>query len=197
MISVNNKLLKSAKAGILKDVSSAIKHGADVNIQDNEGWTALLHASDQANIDCVVHLIDKGADTNLKANNGYSVLHAIAYQSDLELLKYLISRGANVNDGDQNGSTALHHAVDGYSINCVKYLVEHGADPLQVNINGITPLDQARYEIKNCDVDSDEEIGYQQIIDYLSVYESAKIEQTQLDKLIQSKESEFLAKIDF
>ena len=43
--------------------------GADVNAQDNSGWTALTHAAWGGNTEIVRTLMDVGADVNAQALN--------------------------------------------------------------------------------------------------------------------------------
>jgi len=59
-----------------------IKAGADVNARNNEGRTALMHASwltgpqnEQVQIEVVKTLIDAGADVNPKDNDGKTALY--------------------------------------------------------------------------------------------------------------------------
>lgn len=43
-------------------VTELIAHGADVNLEDNDGWTALLLAAKQGRINICIELLDHGAD---------------------------------------------------------------------------------------------------------------------------------------
>ena len=73
------KLMKASKNGDLKLVENLIFSNADVNAQDNEGWTALMFAcrfSTNANI--VKTLIRNGAKTETKNNYGITALRLAA-----------------------------------------------------------------------------------------------------------------------
>ena len=47
-----------------------ITSGAEVNIQKNNGWTALMEAAKNGHIDCLRELITSGAEVNIQKNNG-------------------------------------------------------------------------------------------------------------------------------
>ena len=51
-----------------------LKEGADVNIQNNDGWTALMIASDDGHHQVVELLLKEGADVNIQNNNGWTAL---------------------------------------------------------------------------------------------------------------------------
>ncbi len=70
--------------------------GADINVKDNGGRTALTNASN-GHLEVVKYLINKGADINAKLNNGSTALIVATMSGQLEIVKYLISKGANVN----------------------------------------------------------------------------------------------------
>ncbi|USO00950.1 MAG: ankyrin repeat domain-containing protein [Alphaproteobacteria bacterium] len=54
-----------------------IEKGADVNLGDNQGMTALMHASENRNLDVVEYLIKYGADVNLKNNQNLTALRIV------------------------------------------------------------------------------------------------------------------------
>ena len=56
------KLIEEAKAGNSKGVEALIESGADVNQQDEQGWTALNFAAGNGDVALVKLLVEKGAD---------------------------------------------------------------------------------------------------------------------------------------
>lgn len=72
---------RNSKGRTLLMVCSAVNYaltkgylvGVDVNLRDNEGWSALTHAVDKGNFKAVVALIERGADVNVIDNKGLSL----------------------------------------------------------------------------------------------------------------------------
>ena len=51
-----------------------IKAGADVNTQDEMGYSPLMHAAEEGYEKCVQILIEAGADVNLTDDTGFAAL---------------------------------------------------------------------------------------------------------------------------
>jgi ankyrin repeat protein len=82
-----------------------IDAGADVNIQDKEGRTALVMSSTQKSISS---LLEAGADVNIQANNGRNVaMENLSYDSDsvkyIKLLEMFIDYGLDLDTRDNAG----------------------------------------------------------------------------------------------
>lgn len=90
-----------------------IEEDTDLNIQDEEGDTALMRAAySRNNVDDLNILIKKGAEVNIQDKNGDTVLMRAARWisvcgGDINVLNVLIKAGANLNIQDKNGKTAL------------------------------------------------------------------------------------------
>ncbi len=90
-------LMRAAKNGDLKEVDRLIKSDADVNICDNDGWTALMNAARyQNNSEIVALLLEAGANPNQKNNYGSTALHlAAAYSESPEIVSQLVKSTKN------------------------------------------------------------------------------------------------------
>ena len=118
----------------LELITKLMDAGADVNIKDCGGYTALFCAVIINNkIYTVRMLIDAGADVNIKFNNGNTALIVTADSDSriyrqIYIVKMLIDAGADINIKNNYGDTALSNAVKkyrGYSlIDEVKMLIE-------------------------------------------------------------------------
>ena len=73
--------------------------GADVNLQDKSGWSALHFACQDNNYDFVVALIQYGANPNLQDIYGNTPLWKAVYSSQGkgEVIKILLSKNADKN----------------------------------------------------------------------------------------------------
>ena len=66
-----------------------------MEIQDNDGMTALILASVDGHIECVRYLIESGkADVGIQSNNGWTALKCASCRGHTEVCEYLKSKGA-------------------------------------------------------------------------------------------------------
>ena len=97
-----------------------------VNVQDNEGKTALFYAVDRhtkvtwVTCHCLEEVIrflcEHGADVSIQDQKGQSILYHIGATScyvgwspiNRAILDILVAHGGRVNDADEQGDTALH-----------------------------------------------------------------------------------------
>ena len=87
-----------------------IENGADVNIQNNRGDTALIFAIELSNKNAAKLLIEKGANVNLINNKENALFYTPNDENHttvLDLMKLLIEAKINVNQQDEQGETIL------------------------------------------------------------------------------------------
>jgi ankyrin repeat protein len=98
----------------LEIVQVLLERGAVIDLQDNDGNTPLLQATN-VRLDVVQVLLDGGADVNVNLQNKYgmSPLHSAASDGNLEIVQVLLERGADVNVKNNNGDTPLISAAIG------------------------------------------------------------------------------------
>ncbi len=83
-----------------------LKYGADPNIQDINGRTALHKALTNNNSMLVRYLLEHGADPNIQDYNGRTVLFSISYAwCARDKLRILLEYGANTNIQNNDGLT--------------------------------------------------------------------------------------------
>jgi ankyrin repeat protein len=104
-----------------------LKKGEIVEVEEG-GYTPLLFAAQQGQVECAKLLLAAGADVNDRAPIGMSALVIAAYSDQLGVGRFLLDKGANPNDAAA-GYTALHAAVLKGNLDFVKTLLEHRADP--------------------------------------------------------------------
>ena len=119
----NDGKLKSAK-----EIEVLIQQGADVNVQVNNGWTALIWAAEKGHKEIVEMLLEGGADVNIKSDDGYTALIWASREGHKEVVEMLLQNGADVNQKDGNSYTALIWASRGGYKEVVEVLLERGAD---------------------------------------------------------------------
>ena len=130
-------LMIAAEDSLVNVVTFLIKQGANVDLQDSYGKTALHYALGSLNFlfEILCCLIQKGADVNTGSNDKLTPLMIAAEKGHINALTLLIKFGADADLQDKNGKTALHHAVYGSDVSCeiLSCLIEMGAD---VNAGG-------------------------------------------------------------
>ena len=141
----------AAKYGNHKVLKLLIQAGADVNLTDLYGETALMFAAVNNNDDCIDVLIQAGADVNKRnsmgsnalmkaAGTGYCKL-LIAHGSDqvqkafvaaieeglTDRVRHILQSGADVNL-EEFGPKYMQEAISSGNIACVKLFLEAGVD---------------------------------------------------------------------
>ena len=67
---LNRQLINAADNRDTKTVRKMLEHGADPNVQDNYGYTALIEACRWGHTDIARLLLEHGADPNVQDNYG-------------------------------------------------------------------------------------------------------------------------------
>jgi ankyrin repeat protein len=134
--------------GDIKIVSSLLNAGADANMRDSRGETALFVASERDD-PLVALLLDRGADPGLPDLRGATPLmrsvQAAPYRGTPSIMLALIKRGAKINAQTVDGITALILAA-GRKPDAVETLLRHGADVTCRDKRGHSALDVAQFE---------------------------------------------------
>jgi tetratricopeptide (TPR) repeat protein/ankyrin repeat protein len=91
-----------------------IDHGADVNIKDKNGFTAILYAAMlNRNEDVIRTLIQNGVDINqIGPKNVTPLLGAIGMNSNINITKLLLDSGADVSIVSEEGKKAIDYALE-------------------------------------------------------------------------------------
>ncbi|XP_046394566.1 caseinolytic peptidase B protein homolog [Ischnura elegans] len=142
-----NQLCRAAKLGYVTEIKRLVGKGVDVNQRHNLGWTALLVASINGNVEAVECLLALGADPNL--GDEFANVYQTAADKGLNSLDVLVRREDEFNDRLNNratfrGFTALHYAVLADDPKVVKALLNGGANPIIQNDAGHPPIKYAR-----------------------------------------------------
>ena len=88
------QLMKAAKSGNEWQIKRLLEAGADTNLKDNDGWTALMYAVRyNEGLECVELLLDAGADIKVINNYGLSALALTAsYNNNPKILSLLLNK---------------------------------------------------------------------------------------------------------
>lgn len=81
--------IEASKKGYTKIVSAILEAGVDLNVQDEEGKTALMHASENGYLEIVEELIVCGADVSIADKQGRRPLDAAQKNGFKEIEKLI------------------------------------------------------------------------------------------------------------
>ncbi|WP_167496567.1 ankyrin repeat domain-containing protein [Desulfopila sp. IMCC35006] len=157
-------LLEAAARGDLTGVKNLLDQGADVNVKNKDGITALMLASADGYKDIVELLLTQGADVNGLNNNGETALDLTSYTEikvllrkydqsatpdflcyaarvgDIHAVETYLARGVDINARETEGLTALIEASQEGKKDVVALLLEKGADINTRTEYGLTAL---------------------------------------------------------
>jgi len=126
-------------------VKFLIKKKSNLNIIDNQKYTALHYAVKTGDLNLVKRVLKYGADINgMVKQTGYTPLHLAADKNYYSIAIYLINNGADVNLMD-NGYGPLYSSISWRKecIPLIKLLLKRGVKVNIQNKYGYTPLHQA------------------------------------------------------
>ena len=129
-------------AVLAKDINATkklIDLGVPLDGYDQNGSTALIHASGQGLQAIVTFLLQQGADTKIAAKGGATALWAAISQSHTDILRILLEAGAHTNQMVA-GYPPLNLACLSGNTEQVSLLLEYGADVALVDIHGHNAL---------------------------------------------------------
>jgi ankyrin repeat protein len=137
-------LMSVSYAGLDKIAKTLLEMGADPNIQDGDGWSAVRWAA-KGNQGRTVHLLCRwGGDPNSKDFEGWHTLMAASLEGHRDVVKALIEEGADVNSSDKEGNTPLMTAAYGGNLDTVRDLIRSGASISALDKQGRSAADWAR-----------------------------------------------------
>ena len=110
MREIDKEFLNACEEGDLERVKQLLERGADVNVRDKDGETALMIVSWYGKKEIAELLIKNGIDINAKDNLGRTALMYASWYGHNEVVKLLLENGADVNAQDEDDITALMYA---------------------------------------------------------------------------------------
>lgn len=137
-------------------VERILADGADVNVVNQMGQTAMHWAVERGRVEVLRSLIKRGARVDAKDGSGRTPLHQAAEHGHAELASILLDSGADVAAQDRSRYTSLHMLASGRQfwdspdekpgddkrdyVATAKVLLDHGAAVGAKGSQGKTPL---------------------------------------------------------
>lgn len=122
------ELLERVYAGDRAGVEAALAGGASLEEVDIYGYTPLLQATQDGNVELVSLLLARGANPNAVSKTGYTPLHAAADKGNVAIIDLLLAKGASLNAREQYRNwTPLHRALTQNRNAAIARLIAAGA----------------------------------------------------------------------
>ena len=132
-------LARDGRADSLKELLAKTPD-VDLEMQDNNGWTALTFAAASGQVSTIGILLDAGAKVDVRDNEEATPLVYAALEGHVDAVKLLLKHGASLDVCTSRGWTPLLAAIGRCKIPMVQYLLEQGVDENQANDDGETAL---------------------------------------------------------
>ena len=101
----------------------------DIDERDHKGWTALMQAADQGDLNKAQYLLQHGAQVDACDNCNWTALMRAASAGHLSIIRLLADDyGASVNIRDKGGYTPLMVAASNNHAEVVRFLAVRGAE---------------------------------------------------------------------
>jgi ankyrin repeat protein len=141
----NNGLTPLDLANSERTVGLLLEHGANINLRNGQGQTALHKVSLLGNPNIIHLILNHGADVDAQDDGGSTPLHLVISDAspwDAEqAIGVLLERGANINMRNHEGQTALHKASSRRDDIVIMYLIlKHHPDVNALDNNGSIAL---------------------------------------------------------
>jgi len=140
---LDQQLIQASKSGDFLAIQQLIENGANANVVEGLGWTALHWAARNGYAVCIDTLLDSGARLEATDHSRFTALHWAAWLGSSACLNRLLDRGANIHATDVFWATPLHIAAERGNVECIYSLLAHGAELSAADYYGRTALHKA------------------------------------------------------
>ncbi len=135
--------LAASEAEVLSGAQLLLDHGANIDLRNKTGQTALHLASQRGRLDFMELLLNRGAMVDVPDNDGFTPLHLAISKMERRATELLLKNGANIDLQNNKRQTALHLALQHSHPNIIPLLLENGANVDAQDDDGSTPLHRA------------------------------------------------------
>ena len=130
----DDAFLASARSGDVDRVQPFLADGADANVRDDSGNTALHYAAAFGYTEMAQILVDAGADVDAQGRIGNTPLHLASQEGHSDVVAIFIDRGADLNAENEFGGTALAFA-SGWGHRDIVDQLQRGSQPSAVGFS--------------------------------------------------------------
>lgn len=122
-------LMGFAQSNNVDSIKAALEYGADIDMQDNDGRSALMHSILKGNKEAMEEFIKNCANAYLKDKEGNTALHLALLQKREDMAKSLIEK-TDFNPAEKNndGKTALMLAAENGNAELAELIIKKQAE---------------------------------------------------------------------
>ena len=123
-----NKFINLVISNDINRLREIINTAIDVNLQDDDGWTALHFAAQNFNEEIIKLLLDNGANPNLKDTYGNTPIIRALFNSrgkDTNIFDLFLENGGDPNMKNNSGVSALELAEQVDNFDLKKYFISY------------------------------------------------------------------------
>ncbi|KAK2704545.1 hypothetical protein QYM36_016821 [Artemia franciscana] len=132
------------KQGLLQMVVLLMKHGADPQIRDGEGYSGIHLAAQYGHTSIIAYLVAKGVPPDAPDKNKMTALMwAVGLVDGVDPCRLLLSCGASPSIQDKlYGNTAIHWAIIAGNKTAIHLMINYNPNMDIPNYQGVTPFAQ-------------------------------------------------------
>jgi ankyrin repeat protein len=140
VLAVNHWVRKQPDADPTVILRTLLDRGADVNIQDTVGHTALMWSAMGGETGAAQLFLSRSASPNVRDHQGHTALSWAVLFGQTVIIRALLDQGADVNASDHDGYTPLMWAAMRGDVTCARLLFDKGAALNKQDNEGCTAL---------------------------------------------------------
>ena len=88
-----------AREGMTEELAGFVEHGLPVDVQDDDGNTALMLAAYHGHVETVQMLVGRAADVDLRNNRDQSPVAGAVFKGEDAVVRVLVAAGADLDAG--------------------------------------------------------------------------------------------------
>ena len=138
----------AARRGDVSMLDTFIESGYTLDIQDSQGYTALILAAYNGQPKAVEHLLKAGANACVQDKRGNTALMGAIFKGELNIAHRLMAADCNPDQRNGAGQTAAMYAGLFQRVELLKDLSRKGADLNAVDASGNSAARLANGEIR-------------------------------------------------
>jgi ankyrin repeat protein len=134
------RMIHAIEEGGIAEVKALLAGGVRPNETLLSGWTPLMWAALQGQMEILDLLLEAGGDIKARSADGRTSLMYAAWRGETDSMRALLESGADVEAQDTKGNTSLLIAANRGHSEAVAVLLQEGADVNAENQAGFDPL---------------------------------------------------------